>query len=193
MKARIWNHRYASYGLLLLAGLLLITPTANAALEDHITRTETGFYYTVQKGDTLWDLSQQFSESPWVWPDLWHYNPQIANPHLIYPGQKILIYMKQWEGAEKEEAKAPEVVAKQPVEKKESYFFYSKINGIGFIRKEPMPSLGRIFKAQEDPEFINTVMLCISALQMTRPPMPWATNTPPIALTAHSTMKSPGS
>jgi LysM repeat protein len=32
---------------------------------------EAGFYYTVKKGDTLWDLSQRFSDTPWVWPDLW--------------------------------------------------------------------------------------------------------------------------
>lgn len=156
MKTRFFAHRYASYGLLILAGLLLITGPANAALEDHITRTETGFYYTVQKGDTLWDLSQKFSASPWVWPDLWHYNPQIPNPHLIYPGQKLLIFKKQWEGAEKARAAEPAVVAEKPAEKKESYFLYSKINGVGFIRKEPLASLGRIFKALDDPELINT-------------------------------------
>ena len=52
--------------------------------------TENGYYYTVQKGDTLWDLSRRFSATPWVWPELWQENSEtIANPHLIYAGQKI--------------------------------------------------------------------------------------------------------
>src|SRR6185295_9150078 len=42
--------------------------------------------HTVEKGDTLWDLSSKYLGSPWYWPKVWSYNPQIANPHWIYPG-----------------------------------------------------------------------------------------------------------
>src|SRR4051812_42339180 len=47
--------------------------------------------YTIQKGDTLWDLSQKFLNNPWYWPKIWSLNPSIENPHWIYPGNKLRI------------------------------------------------------------------------------------------------------
>lgn len=48
-----------------------------------------GQVHTVEKGDTLWDLSQRYLGSPWYWPKVWSYNPEIANPHWIYPGNRV--------------------------------------------------------------------------------------------------------
>jgi hypothetical protein len=45
--------------------------------------------YVIQRGDTLWDLSGKYLDSPWYWPKLWSYNPQIENPHWIYPGNPL--------------------------------------------------------------------------------------------------------
>jgi hypothetical protein len=45
--------------------------------------------HVIQRGDTLWDLSGKYLESPWYWPKLWSYNPQIENPHWIYPGNPL--------------------------------------------------------------------------------------------------------
>ncbi len=47
--------------------------------------------YIVQEGDTLWDISSVFLRDPWYWPEIWFKNPQVENPHLIYPGDTLAI------------------------------------------------------------------------------------------------------
>lgn len=73
--------RKSLLALLLAAGGLVLTSMAQAAVQlkdGHPDR------YTVVKGDTLWDISGKFLSQPWKWPEIWHANPQVANPHLIY-------------------------------------------------------------------------------------------------------------
>lgn len=51
--------------------------------------------YVVKRGDTLWDISKVFLREPWYWPEIWYVNPQVQNPHLIYPGDVLkLVYVE---------------------------------------------------------------------------------------------------
>ncbi len=78
------------HALLLLFSLLL----GSSAFADGLLRADHPAHYVVKKGDTLWDISARFLRSPWRWPDIWYVNPQIANPHLIYPGDRLdLVYV----------------------------------------------------------------------------------------------------
>jgi hypothetical protein len=134
--------------LSLLIMLLIGLPSLSAIAAE--TRT-----YTIKKGDTLWGISERFVKDPYYWPSLWSNNPDITNPHLIYPGQKVRLYngrielVPEYPGAQKtapvvevtasavEEA-APAVkeldVAPEPAQIVE--LFKTSGSGDGFIRTD---------------------------------------------------------
>ena len=62
--------------------------------QDVAVRSDHPDEYVVVTGDTLWDISGRFLDKPWQWPSIWQANPQIENPHLIYPGDVVsLVYV----------------------------------------------------------------------------------------------------
>ncbi|HEB57370.1 MAG TPA: LysM peptidoglycan-binding domain-containing protein [Gammaproteobacteria bacterium] len=65
------------------------TPKPIAVQRDYPER------YVVKRGDTLWDISKRFLKDPWLWPEVWQINPKIRNPHLIYPGDVIVLYFDE--------------------------------------------------------------------------------------------------
>jgi len=147
--------------VLICSGFHLYAETEEA-MDPEITETETGFYYTVQKGDTLWDLSERFNDSPWTWPGLWNNNSEIPNPHWIYPGQKIRLYLRKDVGAKKinEVIKPVEEKPVVPVagirkDKPVPTYYYPSIERLGFIRKEAVPSLGYILKQKANHTYIS--------------------------------------
>lgn len=76
-------------GMIAALGLAVHLHAEEPQLNDNVPDT-----HTVVKGDTLWGISAKFLKNPWLWPEIWHVNTQIQNPHLIYPGDIIrLIYL----------------------------------------------------------------------------------------------------
>ncbi|MFO0600070.1 MAG: LysM peptidoglycan-binding domain-containing protein [Myxococcaceae bacterium] len=94
-----------------------------------------GTQHTVEKGDTLWDLSQRYLGSPWYWPKVWSYNPEIANPHWIYPGNEVRFYGSGEEVPTQVEAGAPETNVD------ESELYEEKVDVSGQIGFRPKGTL----------------------------------------------------
>ena len=146
--------------LIMIIFLLAIALSQGSAETQKSVEYETGFYYTVQKGDTLWDLSQKFSDTPWLWPEMWKENDQIANPHRIYPGERIRLYRRLEAmghgGAGEGTAGTDTGLKEKPELTKLLFYQYSAIDRVGFIRKEPILAHGTIFKVEEQKEMIST-------------------------------------
>lgn len=93
LSKRILNKSLRMTAAALLASLVL--GSMNAFSQDKARLAEGApDTYVVQKGDTLWDIAATFLKDPWYWPEIWYVNPQIQNPHLIYPGDVLgLVYV----------------------------------------------------------------------------------------------------
>lgn len=132
--------------------ILIISPLTRAQTPpEFIETTDSGFYYTIQKGDTLWDLSQRFYHSQWDWPGLWEMNKEIKNPHWITPGKKIQIFLKQ--APVSQAAIASPITSAEPAKSPPlpipPSFSYPEISRLGFIRKTREPSLGKIIQERD--------------------------------------------
>jgi len=56
---------------------------------DNGPRGDVPYLHVVRKGDTLWGICDSYFQNPYQWPRIWSYNPQIQNPHWIYPGDQV--------------------------------------------------------------------------------------------------------
>jgi hypothetical protein len=148
--------------ILILICILLLPLSAPAKESPQI--------YTVKKGDTLWGISNRFLKDPYYWPNLWSNNPEIPNPHFIYPGQKLAIYDGRIEivaaepdltEPETQDATIPDEVfipsdetvveTEIPVEEpQEEVQIFTSSGSIGFVTKEDIERSGRIVDAADN-------------------------------------------
>ena len=142
-----------AFFLTLLGVALSSTGFAKNEIE-FIPGEDSGFFYIIEKGDTLWDLSQKFYNSQWDWPALWEMNDEIKNPHWIYPGKKIRIFFKE------KTKLAPKIVtvtkSKKVPEKIKPSFSFSQMDHVGFVRKTAHPALGSIIREKEGNLIMST-------------------------------------
>ncbi|MBI2969253.1 MAG: LysM peptidoglycan-binding domain-containing protein [Gammaproteobacteria bacterium] len=75
----------------ILSTLILMGVALTASADTVQISPDSPESYVVQKGDTLWDIAGRFLTEPWRWPEIWKVNPQIENPHLIYPGDVVTL------------------------------------------------------------------------------------------------------
>jgi hypothetical protein len=135
----------------ILSTLFSHSQAMTAAPQAPALAQETGYYYTVRKGDTLWDLSERFFGSPFQWPELWKENSQIPNPHLIFPGDRISLFQGRWRDGYPVSAGDGSGQLNRA-----GFFTYHGMDRIGFIREEPMAPFGTIFKTAEDKMIAGT-------------------------------------
>jgi hypothetical protein len=133
-------------GLAVLSAVLPVAVAQGVDLPAGVFQQDSGYYYIVQKGDTLWDLSRRFADTPFYWPQLWKENEQIPNPHRIFPGDRIRLYRRAWAEplTAPEAPKAPEAPPPPPS------YHYAGIEAVGFVRSQPVAPVATVFKLAED-------------------------------------------
>jgi hypothetical protein len=76
---------------LALMVLILVAVSSSAGADQLRLQSGHPDRYVVKPGDTLWGISGHFLEDPWRWPEIWHANPFVDDPHLIFPGDVLLL------------------------------------------------------------------------------------------------------
>lgn len=136
-------------------------------------RTEVQEDHTVVPGDNLWDLCARYLNNPWYWPRVWSYNPEITNPHWIFPGQQVRFYPSGELPGEIEAAREFEVP--EPVEDEPEYeepevdvdiaagrgiIKAKRVSALdiqrdAFVTPEELKEMGHIKGSREDKEYLS--------------------------------------
>lgn len=142
----------------LVTAVLLAFPLGLSATTTGLNeKTSSEYYHTVQKGDTLWGICKKYFDDPLIWPDLWSKNEQLPNPHWIYPGQILHLYVKDGTVRFEVVDKIPEaskLKSSTTVSQSDAYH-YALIDQIGFLRTPSVAPHGVLFKSKDDKKMIS--------------------------------------
>ncbi len=115
-----------------------------------VATTEGPQTYLVRPGDTLWDISSRFFDTPWVWPKLWEQNRFLANPHRLVPGQRLRLYLGTYEAPQAPAPAAPAPVqAAEPPKGAEAEILSAVLQDVGYLSPEKPELSGCIFEAPD--------------------------------------------
>jgi len=129
-----------------------------------------GTIHVVERGDTLWDISDLYLGTPWIWPSVWRDNEDIENPHLILPGDKIWITAREMRKVSDDEAAAllaarggeealpaamAEDVPSVPMPQAPTeHFRYPELATVGLVSKKELKGLAQIVGTTEEQVFL---------------------------------------
>jgi len=136
----------------------------------HDAQGRQGRIHVVHKGDTLWDISDAYLGTPWVWPSLWKDNDDIKNPHLIFPGDRI--WISPFEMRKVSEAEAAALLAAQgetpapapaaladtdamPTTRSLGSYHYADIENAGFVTREQYEGAATILESAEPRQMLT--------------------------------------
>jgi LysM domain len=135
----------------------------------HDAQGRPGRIHVVARGDTLWDISDAYLGTPWVWPSLWKDNDDIKNPHLIFPGDRI--WISPFEMRKVTEAEAAELLAAQgevapapaalaetdamPTTRSLGSYHFPDIDTIGFVTREQYDGAATILESAEPRKWLT--------------------------------------
>jgi hypothetical protein len=135
----------------------------------HDAQGRPGRIHIVRAGDTLWDISDAYLGTPWVWPSLWQDNDAIRNPHLIHPADRIWISpyeMRKVSAAEAAAmlaaqdmaAAAPAALAEtdaMPTPRSLGSYRYTEIENAGFVTREQYEGAASILESAEPRKWLS--------------------------------------
>jgi hypothetical protein len=135
----------------------------------HDAAGRAGRIHVVHVGDTLWDISDAYLGTPWVWPSLWQDNDAIKNPHLIHPGDRI--WISPYEMRKVSEAEAAALLAAQgdsvpapaalaetdamPSTRSLGSYSYTAIENAGFVTREQYEGSAAILDSPEPRKWLT--------------------------------------
>jgi hypothetical protein len=140
--------------------VLFLVMAASAGFNPVFAQVEEPTIYVIKKGDTLWGLSERFLKEPNYWPNLWANNPPIANPHLIFPGQRVRVYSDRIELEDSPAVKpeGPAVLpsaAKAPAEEPVPEKTFLVSGGAGFLLEKDSRPSGYIIATYQNRQMVG--------------------------------------